>query len=172
MARDEQDFKRFHDQYFQLVGNRTLSELGDQYFQFAGNLTLRELGVTVGVLYQDFQILGRELMDKKDDQEMIFVEITEKFEYIDGILDTKVQLFLDLEGPDGLRKAFKSHDLEADIAEIGIWLAHYQRLRDDRYKRLLFQNEGEFREGLEQFKAAILILIFDGPELLAARSGC
>jgi CHASE3 domain sensor protein len=72
VERDEQDFKRFHDQYFQLAGKRTLSELGDQYFQFAGNLTLRELGNTVGVLYQDFQILGRELMDKKDNQELIF----------------------------------------------------------------------------------------------------
>jgi CHASE3 domain sensor protein len=39
VERDEQDFKRFHDQYFQLAGNRTLKELGDQYFQLAGNRT-------------------------------------------------------------------------------------------------------------------------------------
>ena len=58
VARDERDFKRFYDQYFQLVGNQRLRELGDEYYQFAGNLTLRELGLTIGVLYKDFQILG------------------------------------------------------------------------------------------------------------------
>jgi hypothetical protein len=156
VERDEQDFKRFHDQYLQLAGKGTLSELGDQYFQFAGNLTLRELGEMVGVLYQDFQILGRELMDKKDNQELIFQEITHKFEYVDEILDTKLQPFFDLEGPDGFRKTLNSNDLEADIAEIGTWLAHYQRIRDNKYKRLLFEHEEEFREGLEQLKGLSL----------------
>lgn len=152
VERDERDFKRFHDQFFQLAGNQTLSELGDQYYQFAGNRTLRELGERVGALYKDFQILGRELMDKKDKQEIIFATIAQQFEYVDAILDTKLQLFIDLEGLDGFRKAVKSNDVEADIAEIGMWLANYQRIRDDKYKRLLFENEEEFREGLEQFK--------------------
>ena len=82
--------------------------------------------------------------------------IAKQFEYIDTILDTKLQLFIDLESPDGSRKAIKSQDMEADIAEFGIWLANYQRLRDDRYKTLLFENAEEFREGLEQFKALSL----------------
>ena len=73
--KDEQDFKRFSDEYFQFVGNQSLRELGDEYYQFAGNLTLRELGLTIGDLYKDFQILGRELMDKKDQQEIIFTTI-------------------------------------------------------------------------------------------------
>ncbi|HEX9871918.1 MAG TPA: HAMP domain-containing protein, partial [Candidatus Tectomicrobia bacterium] len=140
VKKDEQDFKRFHDQYFQLVRNRTL----------------RELGFTIDALYKDFQILGRELMDKKDMQEMTFAKIVQKFEYIDAILDTKLQLFIDLEGLDGFRKAAKTMDVEADIAEIGTWLANYQRIRDDKYKRLLFENEEEFRESLEQFKALSL----------------
>jgi signal transduction histidine kinase/CHASE3 domain sensor protein len=152
VERDERDFKQFHDQFFQLAGNRTLKELGDQYYQFAGNRTLKELGETVGVLYKDFQILGRELMDKKDKQEMIFATIAQQFERIDNILDTKLQHFIDLESPDESRKVIKSLDVEADTAEIGMWLANYQRFRDDKYRRLLFENEAEFREGLEQFK--------------------
>jgi signal transduction histidine kinase len=150
--KDEQDFKRFYDEYFQFVGNQSLRELGDEYYQFAGNLTLRELGLTIGDLYQDFQILGRELMDKKDQQEMIFTAIAQQFEHLDAILDTQLQMLINIEGPDGFRKAIQSRDVEADIAEIGIWLTKYQRLRDDKYKRLLFENAMEFREGLEQLK--------------------
>jgi signal transduction histidine kinase len=152
VEKDEQDFKRFYEEYFQFAGNQSLRELGDKYYQFAGNLTLRELGLTIGDLYKDFQILGRELMDKKDQQEMIFARVSEQFEYIDAILDTKIQIFINLEGPDGFRKAIQSRDVEADIAEIGVWLTKYQRLRDDKYRRLLFENAMEFLEGLEQFK--------------------
>jgi signal transduction histidine kinase len=136
VEKDQQDFTRYYN----------------QYFQFAGNQTLRELGLTIDGLYKDFQILCRELMDKKDKQELIFATIAQQFEYIDAIVDTKLQLFIDLEGPDGFRKAVKLMDVEGDIAEIGMWLANYQRLRDDKFKRLLFKNEEEFREVLEQFK--------------------
>jgi hypothetical protein len=136
VEKDVRDFRRFHDQFFQLAGNQLL----------------RELGIRIGDLYEDFQVLARELMDKKDKQEKVFSIIARHFEYIDTILDTRIQVFIDLESPDGFRKAVTSRDVEADIVEIGIWLANYQRIRDDMTKKLLFENEVEFRDSLEQFK--------------------
>jgi signal transduction histidine kinase len=140
VARDEQDFKRFLDQYFQLAGTQEL----------------RELGITVDALYTDFRILGRELMDKKDRQETVFAEVAAKFEHMDAILDRRLQPFIDPADREGFRKAIRAADLEADIAEIGNWLANYQRSRQDEYKRLLFENEREFRHSLAQFKELYL----------------
>ena len=140
VERDEQDFKRFHDQYFQLAGTQEL----------------RELGVTVGVLYKDFRILAHELMDKKDKQEALFSNVATKFEHIDAILDRRIQPFIDLADREGFRKAIRTVDLEADLTEIGIWLANYQRSRQGEYKQLLFENETEFRGSLVQFKELYL----------------
>jgi hypothetical protein len=50
---------------------------------------LREWGFIVDLLYRDFLILGREMMDKKDKQESISLTVAENFEYMDEIIDQK-----------------------------------------------------------------------------------
>jgi hypothetical protein len=49
-------------------------------------------------------------------------------------------------------KSTKSKNLKADIAEVGLWLANYQRLRKDEYKKLVFEHGSEFLASLMEFK--------------------
>jgi signal transduction histidine kinase len=134
---DVKDFKYYHNQFFQLL---EISQL-------------REHGETVGLLYKDFETLGREMMDKKDKQESTFSDIRANFERIDAILDNHIQPLIDVQGPDGFLKIATAMDVEADIAEIGLWLANYQRLRKDEHRSLMFEKEKEFLESLGEFKA-------------------
>jgi CHASE3 domain sensor protein len=73
MKKDEEDYRQFQDQYFQFIRDQKL----------------REWGFIVDLLYRDFLILGREMMDKKDKQESIFLTVAENFEYMDEIIDQK-----------------------------------------------------------------------------------
>jgi signal transduction histidine kinase len=136
VEKDAVDFKRFHNQFFQLLEVHQLRELNEK----------------IGLLYNDFEILGREMMDKKDKQEEAFFVVGGNFERIDDILDHHIQPSIDIQGPDGFLKSTKSKNLEADIAEVGLWLANYQRLRKDEYKKLIFEHEREFLESLTEFK--------------------
>jgi len=44
-------------------------------------------------------------------------------------------------------------DVEADTAEVGLWLANYQRVRKAEYRNRIFQKELEVRAGLARLKA-------------------
>jgi methyl-accepting chemotaxis protein len=92
-------------------------------------------------------------MDKRDEQEAIFEAITQHAEKMDGIIDSELQPKLDPRDPNGSIRLEGLNSLEADIAEVGMWLANYQRTRNPKYKALISHNEREFRETLARFKA-------------------
>jgi CHASE3 domain sensor protein len=75
VEKDAIDFKYFHNQFFQLLEAQRLRELSEK----------------IGLLYNDFEILGREIIDKKDKQEELFFIVGGNFERIDDILDHDIQ---------------------------------------------------------------------------------
>ncbi|MGZ9216839.1 MAG: response regulator [Candidatus Binatia bacterium] len=136
LAQHEDDFGRFKAQYDRVVGTETGKALGQK----------------IVVLFQKFKTLGKILMDRKDEQELIFSKIGADFEKLDEIVDKKIQAKIDRRGADGIDKTIRAGKMEANIAEIGAWLGNYLRTPKKRYKERIFANANDFLEELGQFK--------------------
>lgn len=112
--KDEKDFAHYHATYLQLV--RTEHERG--------------LGQRIGELHEEFADLGHTLMSHADTQEKLYAAITEYTEEIDHVIDARLQPRLFSERTarrDGFGAAVASADLEAEAAEVGLWVANYHR---------------------------------------------
>jgi len=132
VAGDERDFERFHAQYLRLA--ETEGE--------------KQLGRKVGELYNEFKSLGRDLMDRRDHQDVILAAVITRFEQIDEIIDQELQARLDPDDPDMRVNLDVLNAVEADLAEVGMALAHYQRTRAAEHRQLIESNERELRETL------------------------
>ncbi|HWO43357.1 MAG TPA: ATP-binding protein [Candidatus Eisenbacteria bacterium] len=135
--KDQKDFEVFYGRYVQLAGTERE----------------RQLAQSINDLYNEYRALGETLMNTRDRQDAIFSTVAKTLEDLDRIIDTEIEPKLDLSISDAIAKVRSLGSLEADLAEIGIWLANYQRLRNPEFKALISRNEQEFRAGLAQFKA-------------------
>jgi signal transduction histidine kinase len=133
---DERDFEFFHSRYLRLAHTQEEQALGKR----------------MGFLYNEFKLLGQQLMTIRDEQETLLTTFGEHFERIDALIDTR-QSQLDLQDHDGGHKLAKVHDLESDIAEVGYWLLRYQKSQKPADRQRLLHNETEFRDALAQFHA-------------------
>lgn len=133
---DEADFQRFHARYLELA--HTDAE--------------QRMGATLGTLFEEFRALAHALIVRKDEQEAAFAVVGENFEKLDEIIDDHLQAPAHLTPEQG-RKAIFVLDLEADIAELGVWLANFQRTHSAEHRALLYANEQEVRSALERFNA-------------------
>jgi signal transduction histidine kinase len=121
-----------------------------------------ELGRAIGRHYDELKALGKVLIAKKDEQEALNAVIAENFARIDEIVDGHLQPRATQ--PSGMieslrhllvsrRKIEAVLDVEADTAEVGLWLANYQRLRKPEYRERIFQHAQEVQAGLKKLKA-------------------
>jgi PAS domain S-box-containing protein len=136
LAKIEADFGRFKAQYDRVVGTETGKELGQK----------------IVVLYQEFKTLGKILMDRKDEQELIFSKIGTEFEKLDEIVDKKIQANIDRQGAGGIEKTIRAGKMKANIAEVSAWLGNYLRTPKKTYKERIFANANDFLKELGQFK--------------------
>ena len=130
----------------------------DEYLRLSGTAQAREWGKTLRLRHEEFKALGEVLMAKKDKQEALNIVIADNFEKIDEIIDDHLQPLTGgpSDGPDrgfGGSKAEVVLDIEADTAEMGVWLANYQRVRRAEYKDRMFKEEKEVHTGLSRLKA-------------------
>lgn len=125
---DEADFRRFYENYQDV----TRTPEG------------REAGREVGELYEEFDALGQDLMDRTDAQEELFARIDGDFVSIDRILDEEVQPNVDVGGTDGTEKVERAANMETEVAEVIAWFGTYLRAPATTYDRA---HPGE-REGL------------------------
>jgi signal transduction histidine kinase len=132
---DGVDFQRFHTRYLELA--HTDAE--------------QRMGAALGTLFEEFRALAHALIARKDEQEAAFTVVGENFEKLDEIIDDHLQAPAHLT-PEQDRKAIFVLDLEADIAELGVWLANFQRTHAAEHRALLHANEQEVRSALERFK--------------------
>jgi signal transduction histidine kinase len=138
--KDEADFRRFQAQYLRLAETEREMQLG------------REVEET----FEQLIALGRELMGLRDRQDVLFGVVTANFEKIDSVLDRDLEARIDRNAPDGFVKLEAIAAAEADLAEVGIWLANYQRTHETKFKDLLAENEREFRATLTRLKRVLL----------------
>lgn len=140
VSEDHIDFGNYHTTYMGLT--RTARE--------------KELGERVGVLYAEFKAMGDGLMQKRDQQEVRFGEVSTNIEEIDRIIDQQIQPAIEPLGSTSagsFEKAIVVANLEADIAEVGFRVANYQRIAKPQSKALIFEKLQEFRNGLDRFKS-------------------
>jgi signal transduction histidine kinase len=135
-------FQKFHDEYLRLSG----TEQG------------REAGRALNIRHEQFKALGESLMAKKDKLEALHVAIAENFEKLDEIIDDHLEPLTTgtsarLDPVSGGTKAEAVLDIEADVAEVGLWLANYERVRKAEYKDRMFNEEKEVRKTLSRLKA-------------------
>jgi|GEM_PF-2401810 len=138
VAEDHVDFRNHHATYMTLT--RSVRE--------------KELGERIGVLYAQFKTLGDGLMQKRDQQEDLFTKGSANIEGIDQLMDGQLQPAIKRGGASRARwydKAIVAANLEADIAELGFWVANYARNPKPESKALIFDKLQEFREGLIRF---------------------
>ncbi|MBA2409900.1 MAG: HAMP domain-containing protein [Gammaproteobacteria bacterium] len=135
-ADDKADFSRFHDEYTSLTN--TPQE--------------RRLGAEVTTLFARFDRLSRQLMEKKDTQTAWFLRTTENLEAVDRIIDTRIQPAIDRGAPKALAIVEASMDMEASIAELGLWATVYQNTSLTQYRRLIFAKQREFRRALARLQ--------------------
>ncbi len=121
VQKDQADFEKFHAEYVRL----------------AKTPKHRELAERMAGLYRDFKALGETMMHNRDVEEAVFAVMGQNLERIDAILDREIQAKINRQRPDGFRMIEQSVDLEADVAEIGIWLASYWRTRKTEYRELV-----------------------------------
>ena len=130
----------------------------DQYLRLSRTAQVRESAQALGLRHEEFKVLGEALMAKKDKQEARNIVIADNFEKIDEIIDDHLQP-LTAGHSGGTDRGFAGSkaeavlDIEADTAEMGVWLANYQRVRRAEYKDRMFHEEQEVRTGLSRLKA-------------------
>jgi signal transduction histidine kinase len=133
---DDHDFRQFHAQYASLARNADATALGQR----------------VAEMYETFSRLGVALMDARDREEALITTVTGHIEDMDNIIDRHLQASMtDRDAPGALSRLETLLNVEADVAEVGIWLAQYQRFRKPEYRELLAENRRELRRGLAQF---------------------
>jgi len=137
---DHSDFKNYHATYLQLT--KTERE--------------RELAARVGVLYADYSALADVLMRTRDQQEAQFTKVSMNIERIDRIIDDHLQPAASAQkawNADRFANALSAANLEADIAELGFWVASYHgAAKTAQSKALIYAKLKEFGEGLLHFK--------------------
>lgn len=136
VEKDEADFRQFHTQYTELA--RTPQAKG--------------LATRVEGMYATFSDLGASLITARDREETLITTVTGNVERMDAIIDRHLQgPLVDRTAPGALGRIETLLNVEADLAEVGIWLAHYQRFRKLEYRALIAENGRELRQGLAEF---------------------
>jgi HAMP domain-containing protein len=135
VEKDQIDFEKFHAKYLRLAN--TSEE--------------RQLGKTIGTLYLKFKRLGETLMNRADDQEAFFTTMISNAEKIDNIVG-QLPSVMNRRGSDALVKIETVLDMEAEIADMAFWVANYQRVQKEEYKRQIIDERGDFQRALTRFQ--------------------
>lgn len=98
------------------------------------SLEPRRAGREVGEIYEEFDALGQDLMDRTDAQEELFARIDGDFVSIDRILDEEIQPNVDVGGTDGTEKVERAANMETEVVEVDAWFGSYLRERTAIHK--------------------------------------
>jgi signal transduction histidine kinase len=130
IATDRLDFERFHAQYVQLSRSPRTKDLASR----------------VKRLYDEFVVVSDEMIANRDAESLRFAEVMRKIEEIDDIIDRRFEDRVDRSAAGALERLVDAIELEADVAEIGIWLTSYRQSRREQDRKMIWSNVGEFKE--------------------------
>jgi signal transduction histidine kinase len=117
-----------------------------------------EAGLAIGRRYDELRSLGEALIAKKEEHEALYGVVAGNFEKMDRVVDDHLQPLIG----GGLRvlnvvvlrqKTEAVLDLEAEIAELGLWFATRHRVKKAEYRDRVFVRERDVRAALARLRA-------------------
>jgi len=111
--------------------------------------------------YGEFRAIGDTLMAERDAQEAFLIETFEKFDGIDRIIDDEIEPRARGDsaayGPRQYEKLQLLVALEGEVAEVGLSLAHYQRLHTPENRQRLHVQQQQARNALAELQEAVAL---------------
>lgn len=114
------------------------------------------LDAKISRLYGRFRVLGNTLMRYADEQDSFFQAAANTIEEIDSLIHENLRPTTARLGelpPSSLIKAIASARMEAEISELGFWMANYQRLRNPAFKTEIADKTAQFAEALADLES-------------------
>lgn len=134
---DRDDFRRYHATYMRLSTSEQKRELG------------RHLAEDHDKLVE----IGTALMDRRDALDRTFEQATDQLEQMDAIFDHQMEPGAPAQEPLRSRALAAIANMEAEAAEIGFWLAVFQRRPDATARQRLGEKLVELDEALAGYRA-------------------
>ncbi len=97
------------------------------YLQLSTDEQKRRLGVDLAAEHRELVVMGNALMQLKDRQENTFLRVTNLLEEIDETTDDQLPQLNRRREPLQSKVMVAILDMETEAAEIGFWLANYER---------------------------------------------
>lgn len=149
---DERDFEVFYARYSRLLGTQKEANLARE----------------IRRLFEELKSVTGAVIAAIDEQTSAFSTVDARFEEMDAVMDDALSRRIRPGDPERLAKLEAVNALEADLAEVGLWLANYRRTHAEEYKDLIKANKREFLGSLERLRALGLT---DGEREAAATLG-
>lgn len=131
ITKDEAEFLHFQQQFDRLVVEEKF----------------RPLKKKVHDKYEEFRALGHALTDAKDQQLVLYQEISHGFQEMDILLDKRLMPLLQ-----GISLAM-SLEVDLHIQEVANWLGDYLRTSSEKSYRLIKKKSDEVQTDLKELKA-------------------
>jgi len=146
VSEGDAQFARFHDRYRRLV---TTSEE-------------QELARRIEREYAAFKEQAQALLAAKHTIEQAYTAIGRNFERMDEMLEAPLSSSFpspasspEGRAPEPLGLTGRILRVEAEVAEVGLWLANYHRVPSAEHRDLMFQKHRDVQEGLGRLRAAV-----------------
>ena len=113
----------------------------------------RRLAARLEELSAELRRLTDVLLATRDRQAMAWSAIMADFERADSIIDRHLQPRVERNAPLDAAMLSALADLESDLAEVGVWLGNYHRMRQSGARAQIEANAEEFRETLRRLRS-------------------
>jgi signal transduction histidine kinase len=130
LATDRKEFEQFHTEYMRRSVSPQAAELGTRSKDW----------------FLQFVELADKMIANRNAESDRFAQVMHYIEEIDETLDDQLESRIDRAQPGALERLVDSIDLEADVGEVGIWLANYRQTRQEEDRARIWSNVDEFRE--------------------------
>lgn len=112
----------------------------------------RDLSKQIGELYKEFNSLGKSMMQNRDTQNLLFIQVADHYHNIDQIIHAQLlPAVVQSQTPQNYSAALK---LQVNVAEIAASLGLYLKTHKKEYLDKIDQDTGDFRQSLSTLKHA------------------
>lgn len=122
------------------------------YLRLATTEQKRRLGVDLAAEHRDLVAMGDTLLQEKDKQESVFQHVTILLEQIDEIVDDRLPQLNRRSEPARSRALAAILNMEAEAAEIGFWLATYERRPTVLARREVSEKVAELGSAVTEYR--------------------
>lgn len=95
-------------------------------------------------------------MNTRDEQSSLLLEVSEAWDRIDNIVDKRIGSDKNSQNLTDLKKSKAGVNVEADVAEVGLWLGNYLQNPKAEYRNRIFASADECLGNLALFRSAEL----------------